>query len=728
MDPWETKQPAEEKTSIWKKDLSFRRKPAAKVEAGSETPAEAVERKPSRKERRAEAARAKGEAERKPSRKERRAEAARAKADVERKPSRKERRVEASRAKTEAKAEAKRSKVEAKVEATRVKQEAKEQKKQSREPKERKPSRKERRAAAPSRKERRATAKQVASESPRAPRPSLRRKKRFVGLKIGSSQLAAARVVNNGTSDLVQIAREPLEAGIVVGGEPRQPDELANALKAFFKKHKLPKTGVRLGIASNRIGVRTLEIAGIEDLKQLGNAVRYRAQEALPIPLDEAVLDYRVLSERVDASGQTVRRVLLVVAYRDLIDRYIAACRKAGIKLAGIDLEAFGLLRALTVPRDPDVPARAATVVVNVGHDRSTFGVSDGLNCEFTRVLDWGGSKLSVAIARALDMSPSEAAPVKHALSLVEPVTPAGLTQEQGQKARDAAERELHAFARELVSALQFYQNQPGSLGIGEVVLTGGTAELPGIDAELRRLIGVPVRVGDPLTNVKVGKKVRALEGMGSLATAIGLGIDIAAMRAVNLLPSKKEQRERGRQPNVVALGGVLGAVVVTAVFALWFLSASSAVSDKQNEVDALRAELAATPTPAPRDTSGDALAQEKAGRLNALAAALGNRIAWDRVLREISLVMPDDVWLNTMQASAPTAVSADPAAATGGAFSISGRTYSHDAVARLLARLAIVPDLDNVTLEKSTLSKVGGKDVVEFTIGAAVRGRGATS
>ena len=81
--------------------------------------------------------------------------------------------------------------------------------------------------------------------------------------------------------------------------------------------------------------------------------------------------------------------------------------------------------------------------------------------------------------------------------------------------------------ARELVSALQFYQNQPGSHGIGEVVLTGGTAELPGIAPEFQRLIGVPVRVGDPLVNVKLGKKVGSTDHVGSLATAIGLGIEV---------------------------------------------------------------------------------------------------------------------------------------------------------------------------------------------------------
>jgi Tfp pilus assembly protein PilN len=196
-------------------------------------------------------------------------------------------------------------------------------------------------------------------------------------------------------------------------------------------------------------------------------------------------------------------------------------------------------------------------------------------------------------------------------------------------------------------------------------------------------------------------------------------------VRAVNLLPSKKEIRERRRQAPVAALGGVVGVVAVTAVLALWFLSASSAVSERQSEVDALRAELAAVPAPAPRDTSGDTLQQEKAARVTALSAALGKRVAWDRVLRELSLVTPNDVWLTTLQATSPTASGSSTG---GGAFSISGRTYSHDSVARLLARLSLVPDLDQVKLEKSTLNKVEGRDIVEFTIGAAVRARGATS
>jgi type IV pilus assembly protein PilM len=366
------------------------------------------------------------------------------------------------------------------------------------------------------------------TKAPKAAKPKRERStrtKKVVGLKIGASQIAAARVVNNGAPELVQVAREELDSGLVVGGELRGSEELAAALRDFFRKHKLPRQNVRLGISNNRVGVRTFEIAGIHDEKQLANAVRYRAQETLPIPVEEAVLDYQILGERIDEEGVLHRRVLLVVAYRDLIDRYVAACRKAGIKLVGIDLEAFAILRALAPPPTPE-PASSAIVVVSVGHDRTTFAVSDGQTCQFTRVLDWGGGSLDTSIAKALDLSPSEAQPIKLALSLSEPSIPAGLTSEQAEQVREAVLRDVHEFARELVSSLQFYQSQPGSLGIGEIVLTGGTAQLPGFAAELSRLLGVRTRVGDPLTHIKVGKKVDRELHLGSLTAAIGLGIE----------------------------------------------------------------------------------------------------------------------------------------------------------------------------------------------------------
>ena len=175
----------------------------------------------------------------------------------------------------------------------------------------------------------------------------------------------------------------------------------------LFRTNKLPRRGVRLGIATNRIGVRSFELEGIDDERQLANAIRFRAYEELSIPADEAVLDYHVVSESVNEAGQRSRRVVLAAAYRDSIDRYVAACKQAGIEVAAVDLEAFALLRA--VAPAPARDEQAAVVAVTIGHDRTTLAISDGVVCDFTRVLEWGGANLEDAIARELGLSADEA-------------------------------------------------------------------------------------------------------------------------------------------------------------------------------------------------------------------------------------------------------------------------------------------------------------------------------
>lgn len=359
---------------------------------------------------------------------------------------------------------------------------------------------------------------------PGAPKPGLRngRVDRVVGLKIGGSQIAAACIANNGSAKLERIARAPLASGIVNGGELRDTEALADALRSFFEDNDLPRRGVRLGVASSRIGVRSIELPAIDNEDQFLNAIRFRAQEALPIPLDEAVLDYRVLSERETEGGQMLRRVLLVVAHRELVERYVDACRRAGLTLSGIDLEAFALLRAVAPPTDRD---ESAIVAVSIGYDRTTLAVSDGRVCEFARMLEWGGHELDAGLARALEMSETEVEPLKRSLSLAGGAAPDGLTSEQAAAAVEALHRGIESLVRELVSSLTYYQSQPGSLAIGEIILTGGGAKLAGLPEELERLLGVRVRLGDPLGRLEVTQPIDEDEA-GSFAIAVGLGIE----------------------------------------------------------------------------------------------------------------------------------------------------------------------------------------------------------
>ncbi len=366
-------------------------------------------------------------------------------------------------------------------------------------------------------------------------RPSIAKRSRrqhgasaeIVGLRVGSSQLSAAVVRNGGgRPELLRIAQKGLERGIVVAGEVREPDALAAALKSFFAEQKLPRQRVRIGIASNRIGVRALEVPAIDDPKLLANAIRFRAQELLSIPISDAVLDHVVLGDVASEQGR-MRRVLLAFAHRELIDRYVEACKKARLKLMGIDLEAFALLRAVSDPLLADTPVDRATVAISIGHERTIFAVSEGDVCDFARVLEWGGSSFNVALARMLNLTPSQTEPIKLSLPLAGDVSASGLSAVQVEAARVAMRGELQVLARDLLASLQFYQSRPGSLAIGEILLTGGGAQLGGMDTELAATLGVPVRLADPFSHVEVARKVQLPRQPGALSIAIGLGIEV---------------------------------------------------------------------------------------------------------------------------------------------------------------------------------------------------------
>jgi Tfp pilus assembly protein PilN len=194
-------------------------------------------------------------------------------------------------------------------------------------------------------------------------------------------------------------------------------------------------------------------------------------------------------------------------------------------------------------------------------------------------------------------------------------------------------------------------------------------------------------------------------------------------MRSVNLLP-RDDKRQR-QQPGAVLLTGALGGVLVVAVLAGGFLMTSSGVSDKQTQVDALRAELAAIPPApeAPVDTAG--LETQKSERVTLLGKALTSRVAWDRILREVSLVLPEDIWLESLVANAAdpsfTPTPGQPQAPAGG-FTITGFSYSHDGVARLLARLSVLPELEKPSLGSSVVDTTKERDLVKFTITASLK------
>jgi Tfp pilus assembly protein PilN len=216
-------------------------------------------------------------------------------------------------------------------------------------------------------------------------------------------------------------------------------------------------------------------------------------------------------------------------------------------------------------------------------------------------------------------------------------------------------------------------------------------------------------------------------------------------MRAVNLLPRQQVEHKR-ETPNAIALVAGLGGAALLLALVGGFLLANRSVDRQRQALTDARAVLAATPA---KKLSADTQAFRKTvltqreQRSLALAAAIGKRVAWDRILRHVTLVMPDDVWLQTLTGSVPldstsattvgvpttpTAPSSSALPPAPTALTIQGYTYSQDGVARLLERLAVIPDLQNVQLQTSQSQLVGTHTVISFTIVSDIRkGRGAS-
>src|SRR5262249_21616846 len=150
-----------------------------------------------------------------------------------------------------------------------------------------------------------------------------------------------------------------LRPGVMRDGEVADPIALAEALKALFAEHELPKR-VRLGIAHQRIVVRSLDLdIVVEDPKELAAAVRSAAPDHIPMPMDEAVMDSQSLGTVQTPSGLK-SRVVVVAVRREMVERAAAAVQGAGLTLEGIDLSAFGMVRALSAGQQ-----EGATLYVN---------------------------------------------------------------------------------------------------------------------------------------------------------------------------------------------------------------------------------------------------------------------------------------------------------------------------------------------------------------------------
>jgi type IV pilus assembly protein PilM len=335
-----------------------------------------------------------------------------------------------------------------------------------------------------------------------------------VGLDLDPAHIAAAEVSVNGRISVRRGAVAELRPGILRDGEVTDPVALAEALKAFFAEHELPTT-VRLGIANQRIVVRSLDLPPLEDPKALAAAVKAEAPDHIPMPMDEAILDYVPLGQ-VQTLGGPRMRVVIVAVRREMIDRLVSATRDAGLKLAGIDLAAFGMVRALA----PSAP-ETAVLYINVA-GLTNVAVADRSGCLFTRAAAGGLSGIVATLAERRSLTLEHARMWLGHVGLETPLASIDGDAELVAATRATLDEGVHQLADTIRNSLNFYRMQDNAEKVGRALLTGSAASIPGFADKLAEQLNLPVEVAVVATD-------ESLEGdvdPGRLTVAAGLAVE----------------------------------------------------------------------------------------------------------------------------------------------------------------------------------------------------------
>jgi type IV pilus assembly protein PilM len=252
----------------------------------------------------------------------------------------------------------------------------------------------------------------------------------LVGLDIQPGYVAAVQANVNGSIAVRHAAGAALPPDTIREGEVLDEGLLSETLREVFKDERLGNR-VRIGVANQRTVLRVLELPPVTDRKELAAAVRFQAEDQIPMPLSNAVLDFHSLGE-VDTPNGTRQRVIVVAAQRDMVEKLLAAVRDAGLRPEGVDLSAFALIRSLY---RADTESQGRVLYLNVG-GLTNMAIAEGLVCRFTRVVGGGLEAMAAEVAErrgiplvearelvaAVDLRPAEPEPVFEPEPQPEPV------------------------------------------------------------------------------------------------------------------------------------------------------------------------------------------------------------------------------------------------------------------------------------------------------------------
>lgn len=322
------------------------------------------------------------------------------------------------------------------------------------------------------------------------------------GLDIGVSSMKLVWLEEKNPGFILKsavIAPTPIKG--IMSESPFDQEEMAKAIKKAAHEAKITTPYVNIALPENQVYTRIVEMPVLSD-RELASAIYWEAEQQIPVPLNNITLDWNVLKRPLQTETNGKMIVLLVGASTPLIEKYQNILSLSGLSINAVETEVLSVIRALVT--SDNFPS---SLVLNIGAMSTSLAIIKEDIIVFTYTIPLGGTAISRAIASDFGFSMSQANEYKKVYG----VSSVAL----GGKIGRATEPILSSMLTEVKKAMSFYKEKyKNDAPIQQILLTGGTAKLPGIDMFFAEKSGIETAVANPwsvlLPNQNIPKEIRA--------------------------------------------------------------------------------------------------------------------------------------------------------------------------------------------------------------------------
>ena len=332
-----------------------------------------------------------------------------------------------------------------------------------------------------------------------------------VGLDIGSKTVKIVELAHEGKTFKLRGSGVVGYSGKAIERieDPKELTGLSEAIRKLHKEAKISSKEVIIALPEPQVFTRTIKFPSLTD-QEIAAAVKWEAEQYIPIPVSEAVIQHQVLERREKSTPPEVI-VLLIAAPRKLVEKYIKVVQIAGLVVTAVETELMSLVRALA-------PVDKVVLLADFGARSTDLAIANNGLLSFSRSIPTAGEAFTRAVAQSLGVEYQQAEQYKKTY---------GLSGKQLEgKVRGALDPVIRMVTDEIKKAIHFYQTEEKGEMPVSVILSGGTAGMPEVISALTKLLGLEVVIGNAFGKVSV--EPQAAKSLAPYAPLYAIAVGLA--------------------------------------------------------------------------------------------------------------------------------------------------------------------------------------------------------